>query len=526
MKQKSGADIMKGYKAGWLPHLKYSIPKEVFGYSTSMYSIALEGWRRGLTLSFINKNQNKAQTEFVLSNKERRYRFFGSRGNIISKEAINICTDKYLTKRVLKKSGIPVVEGERFHKNTDDEAIVEYVEEFGYPVVLKPHNGNGGEGVIVNIQDEPTLRQALVYLRRKLKYPTVLIERYISSQDYQLYVIENKVIAAFERVPAFVIGDGKRSINQLINRKNGQRRRNPSLYQHLIDKKDKTLQNLIEEQGYSLEDIPTRNEKIYLSVKSNITVGGETVDKTEELPKEIKNLAINAAKSVPNLSICAVELIVEKDSKQGYVLELKTQPTIAGHLFPSEGTARDVPKELIDYFFPESVSVERDTLHYFDVNPVFNAFHENYIQEYTLPKIPKDNNVTKRVLIEGLTNRMEFIKSIRPRLLELRVNGFFKYRSKSKLELVIVGPVKKLEKIDSILKTGNGLKEEAFSVMIRDWYRPVKIGFEIKNINDINRKRKLQRKFSKRNTKSKDKTLETMNPLDKIIATIKKINIQ
>lgn len=517
---------MRVYKSNWLPHLKHSIPKEVFGYSTSMYSIALEGWRRGLTLRFINKNQMKAQTEFILSNKNRRYRFSGSRGNIISKEAINICTDKYITKGVLKKSGIPVVDGERFHKNIKDEEIVHYVEEFGYPVVLKPHNGNGGEGVIVDIQDESTLRDALVHVRQTLKYSTVLIERYIPSQDYQLYIIEDKVVAAFERVPAFIIGDGKRSINQLINKKNAQRRKNPGLYQHLIDKKDKTLQNLIEKQGYFLEDIPLKNEKIYLSIKSNISVGGEVIDKTEQLPNKVKSMAINAAKSIPNLPICAVELIVERNSRQSYVLELKTQPTISSHLFPNEGTARDVPKEIIDYLFPESKSVERDTLHYFDFYPVFNAFYENYIQEYTLPNIQKDKNITKRIMIEGLKNRMEFIKSIRPKLIELRLNGFFKYRRKGKLELVVVGPVQKLEKINSIIGTGNGLENDNINITTHEWHRPVKVGFEIKGVNDKSRKKKLQEYLYNRNKKSNDKPLEAMNPLDKIIATIKNISIQ
>lgn len=512
---------MKKYKDNWLPHLKHAIPKEVFGYTTSMYSIALEGWRRGLNLRFINKNQIKSQTEFILSNKDRRYRFSGSRANIITKEAINICADKHLTKKVLKEQGISVLKGERFHKNIDDEEIVHYVEEFGYPVVLKPYNGNGGEGVIVNIQDEITLRKSLAFVRRKLNHPTVLIERYIPSRAYQLYVIKNEVIAAFERVPAFIIGNGESSINQLINTKNNQRGHNPSLYPYLIDKKNRTLLKLLEEQGYSLDDIPAKDVKILLSIKSTIPVGGEIIDRTDELTKEIKKLATNAAKSIPNLTICAVEIIVDKETQQGYVLELKTQPTISGYLFPVEGTARDIPKAIVDYFFPESISVERDILHYFDFEHIFNAFNNNYIQEYTLPKILHDDKYdTKRIIITGIKDRTEYIKNIRSELLELGINGFFKYRSKGRLELVVVGSIKKIESINTILDNRKYLQAENYKMIEQDWHKPIKIGFEIKSFRN-NRKTILQKKLQKT---SKFKMVEKVNTLDKIIATIKNVN--
>lgn len=202
-----------------LEHLIDCIPGEVQGFSSSMYTIALEGWRRGLTLKFVYKNKKKSLTDFVLANENRIYRFSGSRGNVIPTETINLCANKYNTKLFLKKQGIPVLEGKLFEKGISNQKIVNYVSNFNYPVVIKPRNGTGGEGVILNIKDEEHLRKALIYVRKRLQYTNIIIERYIPSIDYQLYVVGDKVVAAFERVAANVIGDGKLTIKQLINRK-------------------------------------------------------------------------------------------------------------------------------------------------------------------------------------------------------------------------------------------------------------------------------------------------------------------
>src|SRR5699024_8493206 len=276
----------------WLPHLQHAIPKEAYGFSTSMYSIALEAWRRGLTVRFINKNQIKSHTEFMISNKQKRFRFSGSRGNIISKEAINICADKYQTKELLKEYDVPVVAGEFFDEEATDDTIVEYVEEFGYPVVVKPYNGNSGDGVRVNIQDEQALRDALVHVRQELGHTRILVERYMDSRDYQFYIIQDRVVAAFERVAAHVVGDGEKTIRQLIKQKNAERKRNPSLHQHLIKRGNDALQQLLAQQDYTSDSVPEEGAHIDLRYKSNIAVGGETVDVTDDLSQKIKKIAV------------------------------------------------------------------------------------------------------------------------------------------------------------------------------------------------------------------------------------------
>src|SRR5690625_4265030 len=98
---------MNEYPKQWLAHLKNSIPQEAYGYTISMYCVALEGWRRGLDLKFINSSRSKAHTLFSLSNEDKEHVFSVSRGDKVPKSAIQICINKNLTKEYLLRSDVP-----------------------------------------------------------------------------------------------------------------------------------------------------------------------------------------------------------------------------------------------------------------------------------------------------------------------------------------------------------------------------------------------------------------------------------
>lgn len=494
----------------WLPHLNNSVPKESFGYSVSMYSVALEGWRRGLSLTFINKDQIKAQTEFILANENRRYRFSGTRSNIISKDTINICANKYETKQLLKEKGIPVLDGELFGANVADEAIVEYADNFGYPIVIKPYNGNSGEGVVVNIQNEEELRNALIYVRKQLKHPIILMERFIPSIDYQLYIVDNKVVASFERVAANIVGDGEQTIEALLKVKNRERKRNPGLSRHMIDKEDIELLHTLETQGYTLESVPENGERVQLKLKTNIIEGGDPVDVTEELPEKIKTMALKAADSIPNLPLCAVEIITNKETNKSYVLEVKTQPSISGHLFPQKGKAQDVAKEIIDFYFPKTKIIAEGKLYYFDFEHVFQLFYANIVQQYTIPKFPRGNLDAKRIDLTGITNRGSFIKWIQPQMVELGLNGYFKYRRNDRLTLVVSGENTSVQSVMDLIADDHPFKKENYAHVEREWDKPIKIGFEV---HSLKRRKKTKKALeSDENTEKQQTWGKILNP--------------
>lgn len=140
-------------------------------------------------MKFVNKNKAKSITDFVLANDNRIYRFSGSRSNIIPKQTINLCANKYKTKVFLQENDINVPKGRLFEKGDSDEEIIEFVKEFQFPVVVKPYNGTGGDGVVLNINNIDSLRKSLLKVRKQLHYPNVIIERFIPSIDYQLYIV-------------------------------------------------------------------------------------------------------------------------------------------------------------------------------------------------------------------------------------------------------------------------------------------------------------------------------------------------
>src|SRR5699024_11142728 len=133
--------------------------------------------------------------------------------------------------------------------------------------------------------------------------------------DCRVYVIENKAIAAIERIPANVVGDGISSISKLLKRKQRQREMNPALYGRKI-RMDKETDNMLKKQNYSMDSIPEKDERVYLKSKNNVSAGGDSVDVTDVLSDEIKQIAIDAAKSIPGLVQAGVDLMVNLEQNK------------------------------------------------------------------------------------------------------------------------------------------------------------------------------------------------------------------
>src|SRR5699024_4854608 len=178
----------------WLPHLENSIPESAKGYSMSFYAIALEGWRRGLSLKFINDNRSKAKILFELSSEKRAHQFVVSRGSLITKDAMRICRNKIETKEYLEMSHVATPKGKLFKKNKKKETIIKFAEKNGYPLVIKPSDGTGGRGVIAGIKNKHEFIEALNYIQEKLGYKEIIVEDYFEGEDYRVYVIDHEVV--------------------------------------------------------------------------------------------------------------------------------------------------------------------------------------------------------------------------------------------------------------------------------------------------------------------------------------------
>lgn len=466
----------------WLSHLKDSVPPAVSGDKLSMYAIALEGWRRGLTLKFFNiKYGNKIEINYSLSDDEKEIKFAVSKGSDVTKEAMKIAKSKILTKKYLSEAKVPVPTGKKFGKEVRNEEIIKYAQTLGFPVVVKPSNANLGKGVFVNISNTEQLETALVEVRDNLGYQEVLVEQHIAGDEYRVYVIDGKVIGAIHRIPANVIGDGKSTIRELIDEKNNQRKLNPNLRGRNL-KIDKEVKNNIQQAGYTLDSILPKNEQLFLRKNSNVSTGGEPIDVTNQLTKEIKEIAVKACKAIPGLVQCGVDIMVDTKNNKGYIIELNTRPGIGSHLFPVKGKARDIPKAIVDYYFPDkkSVSYFNENL-FFDYEGVKNLLASGKVNEITIPPIPKNHVVGKQIQIIGIVKSSSIARWIQRKALNHKLSGYIELLPDGGILLTVIGKYDHITAFLELLSTELPQKMEYKEIQVKEYKKPVKLGFEIRD---------------------------------------------
>ncbi|WP_350342396.1 acylphosphatase [Proteinivorax tanatarense] len=470
---------MENNERKWLPNLENSIPKEAYGYKLCMYTIALEAWRRGLKVKFYNIYiDGKRRVRYTISNGEKKYEFAVSRGGKVTKEATNICLDKALTKKYLKKGNVCIPMGYKFNKNDSLESILQQLKNTPYPLVVKPVDSSAGRGVFTNITNNEELVEAITTLTDNLKVEDIIVEQYVQGSDYRIYVIGDKVVGAVTRVPAFVCGDGKLTVKQLIAEKNKKRKQNPYTHGRLI-KIDRDLKKHLKKTNITLSYIPEKGERINLREKSNVSSGGEPTEITSELTENVKKLAVDAINAVPGLHQGAVDIVADLKSDIGYVLEINSKAQISMHTFPESGTAQDVPSAIIDYYFPETVNNKKINNSYFDFKSVLKPLENNLIKEVGIPSAPKLNYNAFKYTICGKVQRVGYRNWVVKKAGALQLNGFVQNIENGSVQIIVSGKKNNLEEFDKIISDTAPRKANVQDVTCEKYSRPVKLGFEI-----------------------------------------------
>lgn len=491
---------MVSVNENWLPHLHPEVVSEVEGNYLDSYVVALEGWRRGLTLRWHVKDSEKFKEMktwyvdepgqlFSLHSKEKSHYFFRTRGDKVTNEAVEKGMDKQRTKELLKKAGIPVPDGRQFTRKDDEETVIEYAETLGYPVVIKPKDGSFGRGVMSDIKSEEELKYSLQYLREQLEEDQIIVEKYIPGNDYRLYVVDDKVVGAILRVPPNVVGDGINSIEALIDIKNSERQLNPRLTTCPI-KINQELVDYIGKSGYTLESIPGKDEVVYLSDKGNISIGGDPIDVLDELSDEIKQIAVQALRAIPGLTHGAVDLIIDKDqdgNEAGYVIELNPTAQIGGILFPVKGKSRDIPAAIIDYYFPETknVQTEKEKI-YFDFYDVLEPLISRQGVISTVSPAPIGKIHMKKYTVYGDVQNHGYHLGLRKQAFERGLHGFVMNVEDNAIDIVVAGTDK--EMIDDFRHGITEDEERAHVIEIHesDYDGFVKVGFDSRaNLKDL-----------------------------------------
>jgi cyanophycin synthetase len=266
--------------------------------------------------------------------------------------AVDIACNKEQTKKMLDAASIPVASGGICVDEEDLEAVVKKI---GYPIVLKPLDGNHGKGASINVKTWEDAVEGLAYAK---KYShRVIVEKFITGYDFRVLIIDNKLVAAAKREPAHVKGDGKQNIQQLIDETNLDPKRG---YGHenvltQIDV-DRDTTDLLEKLGYTLETVPRKDEVVYLKSTANLSTGGTSVDVTDMMHPENIFLCERISRVI-GLDICGVDIMAENLTQPlkengGCILEVNAAPGFRMHLAPSEGLPRNVAAPVIDMLYP------------------------------------------------------------------------------------------------------------------------------------------------------------------------------
>jgi cyanophycin synthetase len=269
--------------------------------------------------------------------------------------AVEIASDKRLTNQILSDLGLPVPKQMRVRGPND---CVEAAERLGYPVVVKPLDGNHGKGVSINLRTAEQVRTAF---EQAYEFSSVVIvETFQEGHDYRILVVNGKVLAVAQRVPGHVVGDGRHTIRELVDIVNTDPRRGIGHEKVLTRLEiDHQAERLLEAAGLTLDSVLPEGEIFSLRSTGNLSTGGTSVDKTDVLHYDNRVMAERAVKAI-GLDVGGVDFIspdISRSHKEagGAIVEINAAPGFRMHVAPTEGKTRDVAGPVIDMLFPQGM---------------------------------------------------------------------------------------------------------------------------------------------------------------------------
>jgi cyanophycin synthetase len=310
--------------------------------------IVEEAAKRNIPYIRLNK-ASLVQLGYGVNQKRIRATIASTTSNI----AVDIACDKEETKLLLEAAEIPVPRGTVVRT---EEGLDEAIEKFGYPLVIKPIDGNHGKGNTTNITNREQAIKA--FEAAKVYNRSLIVERFITGYDFRCLVINYKFICAALRTPASVVGDGMHTIHWLIEEVNKDPRRGYGhekvLTQITIDQ---FTHKMLDDAGLTLESIPRKGERILLKPTANLSTGGTSTDVTDEVHPANIFMFERIAKII-GLDICGIDVMANDlrtpvAENGGVILEVNAAPGFRMHIEPAEGLPRNVAEPVVDMLFPK-----------------------------------------------------------------------------------------------------------------------------------------------------------------------------
>jgi cyanophycin synthetase len=265
--------------------------------------------------------------------------------------AVELASDKEETNRILATLGLPVP---RQRLVQEVEEAVEAAEAVGYPVVVKPFNANHGRGITIHVTTAEDVRAAFAVAREHSR--SVIVESFITGDDHRMLVIDGALVAVSRRVPGHVVGDGVRTIEQLVEEVNRDPRRGIG-HEKVLTRLtfDHQAETMMARKGYTRDSVPESGESVFLRSTGNLSTGGTATDVTDVVHPDNVEMATRAVKAI-GLDVGGVDFLTT-DITQSYkeiggaICEINAAPGFRMHMAPSEGRPREVGGPVMDMLF-------------------------------------------------------------------------------------------------------------------------------------------------------------------------------
>ncbi|OOR98341.1 bifunctional glutamate--cysteine ligase/glutathione synthetase [Haemophilus paracuniculus] len=276
-----------------------------------------------------------------------------------------IMENKVVTKKVLAKAGFNVPKSVEF---TDlDTAVAHYPLFEGKAIVIKPKSTNFGLGITIfqqGVTNRDDFRQAVEIAFREDK--EVMVEDYLVGTEYRFFVLGDQTLAVLLRVPANVVGDGVKTVRELVEQKNSDPLRGDGSRSPLKKIALGEIELLqLKEQGFTPDSVPAAGQTVQLRANSNISTGGDSIDMTDQMHDNYKQLAVGIAHAM-GAKVCGVDMIIpdltqpaRADLSSWGVIEANFNPMMMMHIFPYQGKSRRLTKNVIEMLFPELADLNK-----------------------------------------------------------------------------------------------------------------------------------------------------------------------
>ncbi|OZI19652.1 cyanophycin synthetase [Bordetella genomosp. 9] len=279
----------------------------------------------------------------------RQRRIWTAETDRTSAIAEGISRDKDLTKRLLAECGVPVPEGRLVESR---EQAWEAAQDIGLPVVIKPYDGNHGRGVFTNLNSYEEVKAA--YAVAEEEGNGVLVERFVSGNEHRLLVVGDRMVAAARGEPAWIVGDGVHTVEDLIELQINTDPRRGSDEDCPLNKVrlDSAARLEIARQGLAADSVPPAGQEVLIQRNGNVAF-----DVTDLVHPEVAH-AVTLAARIVGLDVAGVDLVAEDisrplDEQRGAIVEVNAGPGLLMHLKPADGQPRPVGRAIIDHLFPD-----------------------------------------------------------------------------------------------------------------------------------------------------------------------------